>query len=182
MHQTRRVLLACLLVAVVVTLGYALAGVPNIELMTVAVFVSGFLLGPSLGAAVGAVSAAMFSMFNPFGAALPPLLVAQVLGQALVGVVGGCVGPALIRGGKRWISFAGAGILGFLLTLTFDVVTNAGAFVVISGEKTAGNLVKFIGAGVGFMVLHLVWNTVVFTVVLLPVLIVLDRYRREISG
>ena len=69
-----------------------------------------------------------------------------------------------------------------LLTLVYDVATNAGAFVVISGEKTAANLVKFIGAGIVFMTLHLVWNTLVFTVVLTPVLIVLGRYRRELSG
>ncbi len=182
MHQTRRVLLTCLLIAVVVTLGYALAGVPNIELMTVAVFVSGFLLGPGLGAVVGAVSATMFSVFNPLGAALPPLLIAQALSQALVGVAGGCVGPVLINCGKRWISFAGAGILGLLLTLVYDIATNVGAFVVFSGERTLGNLVKFVGAGIVFMVLHLVWNTLVFAVVLTPVLMVLDRYRREISG
>lgn len=182
MHQTRRVLLTCLLVAVVVTLGYALAGVPNIELMTVAVFVSGFLLGPGLGAVVGAVSAAMFSVFNPLGAALPPLLAAQALGQAVVGAAGGSLGPVIISGGKRWISVAGAGILGLILTLFYDVATNVGAFVVFSGERTAGNLVKFVGAGIAFMTLHLVWNTLVFACVLTPVLIVLDRYRREISG
>ena len=182
MHQTRRVLLASLLVSVVVTLGVSLVAVPNIELMTVSVFVSGFLLGPGLGTLVGVVSMMVFSVFNPLGAALPPLLVAQVLGQALVGAAGGIAGPAIVRGGKRWVSFAGAGILGFLLTLVYDVATNAGAFVVISGEKTAANLVKFIGAGIVFMMLHLVWNTLVFAVVLTPVLIVLDRYRQELSG
>jgi hypothetical protein len=182
MHQTRRLLLACLLVAVVVTLGYALAAVPNVELMTVAVFVSGFLVGPRLGATVGAVSAAIFSAFNPLGAALPPLLAAQALGQGVVGFVGGVAGPGLARRGSRWISFVAAGILGFLITVLYDVLTNIGAFVIISGDKTFGNLVKFVGAGIAFMAMHLVWNTLVFAAALTPVLIVLDRHRREISG
>ena len=64
MYQTRRALLASLLVAVAVSLGYVLAAVPNVELMTVTVFVSGFLLGPKFGVGIGAASVVLFSVFK----------------------------------------------------------------------------------------------------------------------
>ena len=50
MNSTRRALLASLLIALTVAAGQALAGVPNIELVTLLVFLSGFLLGRRTGA------------------------------------------------------------------------------------------------------------------------------------
>ena len=181
MYKTRRTLLASLLIAVVVSLGYALAGVPNIELMSVTVFVSGFLLGPSMGAVVGGGSAGLFSLFNPLGAALPPLLAAQILGFSVIGASGGLVGPVVLQV-QRPLSVAFSGMLGFLLTLFYDLVTNVGAFFVMTGTREISGIVKFVSAGVMFMGMHLLWNTVVFAVALMPILHVLNRYRRELSG
>ena len=73
-QRTRRATLAGLLVALIVAAGYSLAGVPNVELVTLLVFVSGFLLGPRLGLAVGATSWGLYSLLNPMGAAVPPVL------------------------------------------------------------------------------------------------------------
>ena len=51
---------------------------------------------------------------------------------------------------------------------------------VITGEYTPQNLVRFVAAGIVFMVMHLVWNTALFLFVLKPVLSVLARYREEL--
>jgi hypothetical protein len=182
MYKTRKTLLASLLVAVVVSLGYALAGVPNVELMTITVFVSGFLLRPGYGAVIGAVSALLYSLFNPLGAALPPLLAAQIVGFAVIGVFGGLSGPAIARIDRRYLAIVCAGLLGFLLTLFYDLATNIGAFFVMTGTRELSGLVKFVAAGLIFMGLHLLWNTALFAVVLKPTLNVLLRYRRELSG
>jgi hypothetical protein len=182
MYKTRKTLLASLLVAVVVSLGYALAGVPNIELMTITVYVSGFLLGPGYGAVIGGVSALLYSVFNPLGAALPPLLAAQIGGFAVAGVFGALTGPAVARLRRRYLAMVFAGVLGFSLTLFYDLATNIGAFFVMTGTRELSGLVKFVGAGLMFMGLHLLWNTVLFAVVLKPTLNVLIRYRRELSG
>jgi hypothetical protein len=181
MLHTRRALLASLLVAATVSLGYGLAGIPNIELMTFTVFVSGYLLGVRLGIVVGAASSALHSVFNPIGAALPPLLVAQILGFALIGVAGATAGPLVTRLKNRGVAVTLAGILGFLLTLVYDVLTNIGAFYVLTGENAPSNLLKFVVAGLLFMGMHLVWNTGLFLVILVPVLRVLARYRPELT-
>jgi len=180
MHRTRRALLACLLVAVAVSLGFALAGIPNVELVTLVVFVSGFLLGPAYGAGVGALSAVLFSLFNPLGAALPPLVASQAVGQTVVGVMGGLTGPLLARFRSRGIARLAAGGIGLALTFLYDVMTNVGAYATIAGEKSIEGLGKFVAAGILFVVLHIVWNTMLFAAALVAILRVLDRHREEL--
>lgn len=173
--------MASLLVAVAVSLGFALAALPNVELVTVTVFISGFLLGPGFGAGVGAAAAVLFSAFNPLGAALPPLLAAQALGQSVAGFAGGAVGPVIVRLPRRILASAAAAGVGLALTVLYDVLTNAGAYVTMTGERTFEALVKFIAAGMLFSGVHIVWNTAVFAAVLVPSLRVLEGYRRELT-
>ena len=180
MKNTRRALLASLMVAVAVSFGYALAGVPNVELMTITVFIAGYLVGPGLGALVGAVAMTLHSTFNPLGAAMPPLLLGQVIGFCVIGVAGGIVGPLIARVETRWVAFLISGATGLGLTLLYHFLTNIGAFYSITAENATDNLVKFIVAGIAFTVMHLVWNTALFLVVNKPVLNVLARYRAEI--
>jgi len=182
MHRTRRALLACLLVAVAASLGFALSGIPNVELVTFVVFVSGFLLGPLYGAGIGAAAAVTLSVFNPLGAALPPLVAAQAAGQALSGLCGGVVGPALARVPGGAAARLAAGTTGLALTVIYDLVTNVGAYVTFAGEKTIEGLVKFVAAGILFVGLHIAWNTLLFAVVLGAVLRVLAKQREELNA
>jgi hypothetical protein len=181
MRRTRKALLATLLVSITVALGVALSGLPNVELMTVTVFISGYLLGWRLGLAVGAASITVHSLFNPLGAALPPLLFSQVLGFCAIGLAGAIAGPLIAHLGKRWVAFVVCGISGFVLTLLYDVLTNIGAFLTISGERSVSNLWRFVVAGVLFTIMHTAWNTGLFVVVVKPVLAVLAKYRVELS-
>jgi len=174
--------LASLLVAVAVALGFALSAVPNVELVTLTVFVSGFLLGPSLGAGVGAVVAVLFSVFNPLGAALPPLVAAQAVGQSIAGLTGGIAGPKLVRIERRVFASAAAAAAGSVLTVIYDLLTNAGAYATIAGARSFDALVTFMAAGMLLAGVHIVWNTVVFAVVLAPSLRVLEGYRRELTA
>jgi hypothetical protein len=182
MHRTRKALLTCLLAAAAASLGFALSGVPNVELVTFVVFVAGFLLGPVRGACAGAAAAAALSVFNPLGAALPPLVAAQAGGQALTGLWGGIAGPALARIRRRSMSALAAGATGLALTAIYDVATNAGAYATIAGEKSIEGLVKFVAAGILFVGLHIVWNTVLFAAALGAVLRVLEKQREELNA
>ena len=71
-----------LFVGVALGLGYLLAGVPNVELMTVTVALGGAVMGPAAGALCGALAAGIFSLASPIGAPLPLVLAAQVTGMA----------------------------------------------------------------------------------------------------
>lgn len=75
-------------VALVVVLGYALVYLPNIELVCLTIFLSGFILGKRDGVIVGLMSSFIFCYFNPFGASPLPLLGFQLLFYAFDGFVG----------------------------------------------------------------------------------------------
>jgi hypothetical protein len=182
MHNTRKALLASLLVSTAVVLGQALAGVPNVELMTITVFVSGYLLGWRLGMVVGSVSIALHSLFNPLGAALPPLLGSQVAAFAMVGLAGASIGPLILVSKRRWIASLAGGVVGCFLTLLYDLLTNVGAFFSITGNEASSGFVKFVAAGMLFTAMHVAWNTALFSVVLVPVLSVLTGFRVELQG
>lgn len=181
MIQTRRALLASLMVALTVAAGYSLAGVPNVELVTVLIFVSGFLLGPKMGAVVGAASWGLHSLFNPMGAGVPPILAAQVVSGAVVGTTGGFIGPRLLDFNNRWLAAIAAGAAGFLLTLLFQILVNTASFYTFADDRAAYALWKYVLAGIAFTITHIVWNTGVFLVILRPLLAVLERHRLELK-
>lgn len=181
MHKTRRVLLACLLISLTVMFGYVLAGVPNVELMTITVFLSGYLLGIRFGLIIGASSSCVHALFNPLGASLPPLLLAQCLGFSLIGMSGALFGPFIHGLHNRGTAVLSAGLVGLVLTLFYDVLTNIAAFYVAMGLGPQTGLMGFVFGGILFMGMHIIWNTALFLFVLKPVLSVLSRYRYEIS-
>jgi hypothetical protein len=69
-----------------------------VELFSVAVFLSGALLGPAWGAWVGGVARLVFSVGNPYGPPHPLVLVAQVLGGAAIGAREESLGGGSRRG------------------------------------------------------------------------------------
>lgn len=153
--------LAALFTAIAVVLGYLFLTVPNVELVTATVFVSGFVLGPLHGCIVGIVTEVIYSGLNPMGMATPNLLIAQALGMALAGYVGGLfhrrrwhLRPALVR----YLIF---GLAGFLITLVFDVLTTL-SFALFMSEPNLNKIMSSFIIGMSFYIVHLVINTVVF--------------------
>lgn len=180
-NRTRRIIQTGLFVALVVVLGFLLAEIPNIELMTVTVFLSGVILGPGSGIIVGLLSILIYSFFNPYGPPLPPLALAQALGFALVGSAGGILRGRLSAEGKAPYLFSA--LAGLLLTLIYDSFTTvATAFVVMGAGGFVEGLAGFFIAGALFIVIHTLSNTVVFTVTAVPVLRAVSSWERGRSG
>jgi hypothetical protein len=160
--------------ALVAALGFALSGVPNVELMTLSTFVSGALLGAIRGAIVGAGAIAIYSSFNPYGPAPPPVFVMQVLGYAFVGVVGGVVAGRAVAS-RRLETFTGAAlgaVLGFGVTLVYDVITNLGTAWSMGVYLDPGPIVW---GGLAFALWHMVWNAAFFAICAPPLLAAVRR-------
>ena len=155
--------------ALVAALGFALSGIPNMELMTLGAFIAGAWVGVAGGAVVGALSIALYSGLNPYGFAPPPTFLMQVTGLALVGAAGGLLGPRLeTLPGAPAVAVAAA--LGFGLTLLYDLLTNLGT------AWSAGlDVVPTLIAGLTFGVWHMLWNAVFFALGAGPLLAVLRR-------
>lgn len=136
-----------------------------VELFTVALFVSGAILGRAWGVWVGLVARLVFSVANPLGPAHPWVLGAQVVGGAYVGFLGGSARPWLLPGPERpepgpRAQTAVLLLAGLLATLGYDLVTNLAQGIVFgsipvtlaasalpAGQHLASNLVLFVLLG-----------------------------------
>ena len=122
-----------MLIALSVGMGYLFILVPNVEMLTATVFIAGGIVGPVYGLIIGLFAELIYSLFNPFGMAMPPLLIAQVLVFSLIGFVGGVVGRIdIARPVLRWVVL---GASGFLLTLIFDVATTLSFAIFTAGTS-----------------------------------------------
>jgi hypothetical protein len=146
--------------------GYLLAWLPNVEIMTVITAVAGVVLGPVLGFLCGAMSAGIYSIASPMGAAPPLLLLAQMLGMGLAGPVGhvaaGRVDGVAGRVSRRAVVRAAAG--GLVATVLYDALTNLAGLLIFDLPLP----VVLVGA-VPFFLVHAASNVAIFAV-FLPVL------------
>jgi len=106
-RKSFRISLIATFTALAIVLGYAMAYIPNIEVFTLMIFLSGFIMIPNIevftlmiflsgfimskkeGAIIGLLSASIFTFFNPFGPSPPPLFIYQLIHYSLTGISGG---------------------------------------------------------------------------------------------
>ena len=171
-----RLVLLSTFTALSVVSGYLLASLPNIEIFTMMIFLSGFILGKRDGLIIGAMSGFLFCFFNPYGASALPLLTVQLVYYSLVGLMG-----ALIRYLLRNKSFFKPeddlyvfpillifGAIGAIMTFCFDIISSIVDSIWIFGTLDAFWL--YYTSGLMFTTLHLIGNTLIF-IFLLPVLL-----------
>ncbi len=175
MTINRQIILSALFTALAVAMGYLFIMVPNVEMISATVFMAGAICGPLFGLLIGFTAELIFSLFNPMGAAAPPLLVAQVLSFAIIGLVGGLVG---MPGKKVWRPMVIYGLCGFFLTLLFDVLTTLSFAVFIAGDDLKKIMAMF-STGLLFNITHLVTNTIIFSTIVPAVLVGVRRYQNK---
>jgi len=167
-QKTRHIAFSGIFIALILGVGYALAFVPNVELVIAMIFLAGVLMGLKHGLLVGVLGEFLFSTLNPIGSGLlfPPMLIAQILAMTVV-----CLTGALLRNYiLKWKIFLPniilIGAIGFLLTLFYDILVSA-AYPLSAGFKLRETVATII-AGLAFSVIHLISNTAIF-IVLVPV-------------
>jgi len=160
----REIILMAIFIALAIAGGLVLAPLPNIELVTVTIFLGGLMLGVVRGPVIGAIAEFLYSFFNPYGAAAPPLLIAQVISMALAGAAGGVLRFLLNdRQPASWL----LGLIGFGLTFIFDLLTTV-SFTLFTGAGVPGFIAAVV-FGIYFYIAHQISNTLIFAL-LLPVL------------
>lgn len=148
--MTRHLAVGGVLAALAVVFTHALAGIPNVELTSLTLYLGGALLGPGWGGLTGAISAVVFSLTNPAGLPHPVLLGAQVVGYACWGLIGGVVGERL----RTPLHGAAVGVAG---TSLFQLLVN-GAVVVMTGRGWR----EVLTAALPFTAAHIGWNALAF--------------------
>jgi len=155
--ELQLVALEAALAALAIASGYALAALPNVELVTFVVFLSGVLLGSRSGMRVGALAAIGFGLLNPNGLPGPPLLTALVVSRMLIGIAAGWFRPVVLTGSvtRRVVGLVAAA---FACTLVFQTLTTI-ALALTLGQWRA----TLVGA-VPFALTNLAWNVAFFPV------------------
>jgi uncharacterized membrane protein len=177
--ESRKASLIAVTVAACLGSNYALIGVANFKVMDLLVFVSGFVFGPMIGASVGILVWTVYGLLNPYGF-VPQIWIATMLSESIYGVAGGLLGKSLsavrLPSNRAGLSIL-FGATGFLLTLTYDLVTNI-AFALTFNVPIIAALI----AGIPFAIIHEASNTVLFGICSIPLITVLERsYRGMIS-
>jgi len=162
--ELNKIVRASIFTALAIGLGFSLLMIPNVELITVIVFLAGLTLGVRWGALVGGTAELIFSILNPFGSGLifPPLLISQVISMIIIGASGGLLRSLFFKKDFSKRRIAGLAITGFLLTFVFDSLTT------LSYPLGAGfDLPQTIGlyiSGLGFTILHQISNAIIFAI------------------
>tara|TARA_Y100000741_G_scaffold176009_1_gene133568 strand:+ start:127 stop:648 length:522 start_codon:yes stop_codon:yes gene_type:complete len=155
---------AAIFCALAIGMGFSLILVPNIELITVIVFISGLMLGCKWGALVGGTAIFIYSGLNPMGSGLsfPPLFFMQILGMGITGFTGGLFSRFFLEKETKVFSLITLGFLGFTCTFIYDFLTLI-SYPLSAGLGVSGMIAALV-KGIGFTLLHEISNAIVFVV------------------
>ncbi|MFX1488547.1 MAG: hypothetical protein ACFFBI_05325 [Promethearchaeota archaeon] len=175
-----RIALISTFTAIAIVLGFMLALLPNIELFTLTIFLSGFILGKRDGMIVGLLSTPVFTFFNPFGASPLPLFLYQLIHYTLTGLSG-----ALTKDFFKYKKYFPLnedlykirimvilGATGMVITTSFQFISAIVSVLMLYGTINA--FLPYFMIGIPFTITHLIGNTLGFTFIL-PGLIQLIR-------
>lgn len=167
-----RIALVSTFTALGIVLGYLLAYIPNIELFTLTIFLSGFILGKRDGMIVGFLSSLIFCFFNPIGASPLPLLAFQLTHYTLTGLIGAFTKDLLknrkfLRNNNDLYTISMMiilGILGAIITISYQVFSSL--VDVLSYFGTIEEFGPYFLTGIPFTIVHITGNTLGFIFIL----------------
>ena len=112
--------------ALCVVVGFLFAWIPNVELITLLIFLGGYFFGMGYGLLIGAVAYFIFSAFNPWGSGLafPPLLFAQIISFSVTGLCGGIIARIPFKRTFNWLQWSVFGLCGGTVTLFYHVLAS----------------------------------------------------------
>ncbi|TKJ39780.1 hypothetical protein CEE37_10915 [candidate division LCP-89 bacterium B3_LCP] len=181
MKPIQKMTRSAFLIAVCVVLGYIFMPIPNVEMITAGIFLSGIWMGPKYGMFIGFIAEAIYSLFNPMGFPPPPLLVSQVAAMSLVGLTGGLFRNLLTKyrffSRSHWIEHVLLGLTGIVLTVIFDILTTL-SFPIAAGFNLKQIYMAMV-LGIPFTVVHITVNCLIFAILIPAFLIRTKSWRFE---
>jgi uncharacterized membrane protein len=167
-----RIAIVSTFTALGIVLGYLLAYIPNIELFTLTIFLSGFIIGKRDGMIVGFLSSLIFCFFNPIGASPLPLLAFQLTHYTLTGLIGALTSDFLktrsffIINDDLYIFpvMIILGTLGAIITVSFQFFSSLVDVLLYFG--TIEEFLPYFITGIPFTITHIIGNTLGFIFIL----------------
>jgi hypothetical protein len=153
--------------------GYLMMFVPNVEILTLFMFISGYVLGISKGVTSAIIASVLYFGLNPQGGMFPPLLIAQILGLSVAPIAGSFyfktvkkISPSQFN---RHLLIAVSAVT---VTVLFDLLTNV-AFPISTGMGFKG-IISTLILGIPFSLMHISSNLLIFLFVTPPLLKLVD--------
>ena len=171
-RKSFRIALVSTFTALGIVLGYLLAYIPNIELFTLTLFLSGFILGKRDGMIVGFLSALIFCFFNPIGVSPIPLLAFQLVYYSLIGLIGAVISDLLKKRSfftpnedlykiSLMVLF---GFVGAVVTTSYQLLATLIDIYIYFG--TMDEFLPYFLTGIPFTIIHVIGNTLGFVFIL----------------
>lgn len=123
MSRTRTVARIAVLSALIYVLSYATATLPNVSAAFFLAFAGGWMWGIVPGMLAGAVGMWLWSSFNPYGPVIPQIMLSQIVGLALCGLIGGSL-RSYLRTGISFRSIVFLILASIVCTLAYFVPVN----------------------------------------------------------
>ncbi len=150
-----------LFAALIYVLSWGTATIPNVNLVFFIVFSAGFMWGAVPGMIVGALGMGLWSAFNPYGPAMAPIMVAQMVGAALSGVVGAVFRRQNWHNRDGWLLVFFPAACGLGCTLLYYLPVNtvdAWVFQPFWPRFVAGGLWSLISVGSNLLIFPLLFR------------------------
>jgi len=145
--------------------------IPNVSLAFFVVFMAGYFLGFRWGAVSGGLTFFLISYFNPYGMAMLPLIIVQILGGAIVGLCGAAAYRIFQIRIKDWRTYPLYSLWGIIASSIYM------GLISLADAVLFGPFKERILISLGFSILTIVSNLIIF-----PVLAPLINSVREIVG
>jgi len=165
-----------LLTALAVITNYSLVWIPNIKIMDLIVFISGYLYGIPAGIMVGILSWMVYGSLNPYGF-VPQIWLATMFCETFYGIIGGILknrSDIFIEDSNNFRKSIFLGFIGFSITLIYDIFTN----LVYAYSFNLPFLYAII-FGLPFTITHEISNFILFMISLFPIIKVIKKIGGE---
>ncbi len=158
MNRSQMLARVALFAALAYVLAYASVFIPNVSLIYIVFFASGVLYGLRMGIMIAGVGEFIWTIFNPYGMAPVTTTISQIIAMMLIGALGAVFFHSKLISKISWKGFTLFAVNGLLAGLIFQVVlTSVDAWLY-------GPFWQYLMAGLGFAVLNIVSNGVIFPV------------------
>jgi hypothetical protein len=155
--MSRRVSITAIMTGLALTGNYIFVGIPNVELGSAILFITGYVFGFRISASCSLLTAIIFGSINPWGGLIPQIWITQLIGWMYIAFAGSLIGSRGHSASSRLTKDWQLGLVGAFLTFYFDLLTNLG-YAWATGISYWITLL----AGLSFMIIHVVSNAIIF--------------------
>jgi hypothetical protein len=146
-----------IMTALAIVGNYTVVFLPNVELGSIVLFVTAYVFGPIMALWSTLIMSIIFGTLNPWGGFIPQIWASQVIGWVYVVLAGAIAGKPGRSGYRDSFSSAELGLIGLVVTVVFDLVTNIGYSLTFAVPYVVALI-----AGLPFLAIHVVSNVILF--------------------